>query len=376
MAATTHPQGGSVLDGTLYVGFDLGKDTWTVAMTAGWGVEPVVRGLPAGDMVKLARLISQARARWQLPATGRTVSCYEAGPEGFWVHRALVAQGLENRVVDSASIEVNRRARRTKTDRVDARKLVALLVRVVLGEHEAWREVRVPTEAQEAARHASRERRTLVDERTAVVNQVRGLLKTQGAALPSRRRGAWWTRVLDWHGTPLAPSIQERLARAWTRVELLEAQIATLEAQQRAAVAAQPADSPARRLVRVRGVAETSTMTLLDEGLVWRAFRNRREVGGLLGFAPTHHASGEMHRDRGISGAGNHWLQTMAVQLAWNWVRWQPQSALTQWYRARFGQGKRLKRIGIVALARKLLILLWRYATTGVLPADVRLQGA
>jgi transposase len=290
------------------------------------------------------------------------------------VHRALVGQGLVNQVIDSASIEVNRRARRTKTDRIDARKLVALLVRVAWGETGAFRTVRVPSAAEEAARQASRERTALVADQTRLVNQLRSLLALQGTKLPARRVGAWYRDVVDWAGAPLSSEVQELLARATDRLRQLQQQIAAIEAQQAAAVEAAPATSAAGRLVRLRGVGPTGTVTLLGEGLEWRAFRNRREIGGLLGFAPTHHASGELQRNQGISRAGNHRLQSVMVQLGWSWIRRQPKSELTRWFKARFGTGQRLRRIGIVALARKLLIALWRYATQGIVPAGAELK--
>jgi transposase len=376
MTATTHPLVGSVNDGPLYVAFEVGKQSWTLGMTSGFGVAAWVQTMRPGDWATLARRLAQARARFGLARDARVVSCYEAGRDGFWIHRALVRQGLENRVVDSSSIEVNRRARRRKTDRIDARKLVALLVRRCLGEADAWREVRVPTPAVEAARHVSRERTTLVQEQTALINQMRGWLMTLGATLPAVRRGAWWTRVQDWQGAPVPAELQARLARAAARLAVVVEQLAAVAGAQAAALLAAPADAAGRRLLRVKGLGVTSTATLLDEGLVWRQFQNRRQVGGILGFAPVPYGSGELQRDQGISHAGNRRLQSATVQLAWGWLRWQRASALTQWFHARFGTGKRLRRIGIVALARKLMIALWRYATTGVLPEGVVLKAA
>ena len=376
MTATTRPELRSVSEPTLYVAFELSKKEWKLAMTSGFGVVPVIRTVAAGDLRAVERLVQQGRQRFELPVPSRVVSCYEAGRDGFWIHRALTVMGIANRVVDSASIEVNRRARRAKTDRLDALKLVQLLVRVCYGEHRAWREVRVPTVAQEAARHVSRERTALTQEQTRVINQMRGWLATWGSALPARRRPGWWTSVRDWAGAALPDSVQALLARAEARLEVLEAQIAELEAQQHAAVAAAAPGSALRELVRLKGVATTSASVLLDEGLVWRAFRNRRQIGGLLGFAPTPYDSGESQREQGISGAGNARLQSISIQLAWNWVRWQPASALTRWYRQRFGEGKRARRIGIVAVARKLVIALWRYVTTGVVPSGAVLKDA
>jgi len=373
MIATTHPEM-SVSEPTLYVAFELGKKDWKLAMTSGFGVMAFLRTVASGDLDGVERALRQGRQRLGLPAHAPVVSCYEAGRDGFWIHRALTQRGIGNRVVDSASIEISRRARRAKTDRLDALKLVQMLVRVCLGERHVWHEVRVPTVADEAARQVSRERTDLVQAQTRVINQMRGWLATWGASLPSRRRGDWWTTVRDWAGAPLAREVQTRLARAEARLEMIAGQIGELDAQQEAAVTTAAPASALRQLVQLKGVAPTSASVLLDEGLVWRAFRNRRQIGGLLGLAPTPYDSGESTQEQGISGAGNKRLQSISIELAWNWVRWQPLSALTQWYRARFGTGKRARRIGIVAVARRLLIALWRYVTTGVIPAGAILK--
>ena len=364
----------SVAEGVLYVAFELGKKQWKLAMTSGFGVAPVLQTVAGGDWVAVERAWDVGRQRLGLLATSRIVSCYEAGRDGFWIHRALGARAVDNRVVDSSSIEVNRRARRAKTDRIDALKLVTMLVRVCLGEEQVWREVRVPSREVEAARHVSRERQALTEERTRLINQMRSWLATQGAALPRQQPDGWWERVQDWTGAALPATVQERLARACQRLALLTEQLDTLDAQQAAAIATAPAATAAQRLVQIKGIAVTSASILLDEGLLWRQFENRRQIGGLLGFAPTPHASGETTREQGISRAGNDRLQSVMVQLAWGWVHWQKTSALTQWYQARFGTGARARKVGIVALARKLLIALWRWATQGILPTGAVLK--
>ena len=375
MIATTRPEM-SVSEPTLYVAFELGKKDWKVAMTSGFGVAPWLRSVASGDWHGVERALAQGRARLGLPAVAPVVSCYEAGRDGFWIHRALAARGIRNRVVDSASIEVNRRARRVKTDRLDALKLVMMLVRVCYGEKKVWSEVHVPSVADEAARQVSRERTALTQEQTRVINQMRGWLTTWGAALPSRRQGDWWARVRDWAGAALPVEVQARLARAEARLAVLETQITALDGQQQAAVTGAAPASALRRLVQLKGVATTGASVLLDEGLVWRAFRNRRQIGGLLGFAPTPYDSGESTREQGISRAGNKRLQQISIQLAWNWVRWQPLSTLTLWYQKHFGTGKRARRIGIVAVARRLVIALWRYVTTGMVPTGAILKRA
>lgn len=369
MTATIRPEVTSVNEATLFVAFELSAKAWKLAMTSGFGMAPWLRTVPSGDLAAVERAITQAKSRFQLPVCGTVVSCYEAGRDGFWIHRALMTMGIRNRVVDSASIEVKRRLRRAKTDRLDALKLVTMLVRACGGERDVWREVRVPLVADEAARHVSRERLALVQERTRLVNQIRSWLATWGCRLPARRGAGWWTRLCDWSGAALCAQLQARIARATTRLAVLEDQIAELDAAQQAAVKSAAPESGLTRLVRLKSVATTSACVLLEEGLLWREFRNRRQVGGVLGFTPTPYQSGERMYEQGISRAGNQRMQAISVQLAWQWIRWQPDSPITRWFHDRFATGgSRLRRIGIVAVARRLLIALWRYATTGVLP--------
>lgn len=376
MIAMTRPML-SVNESRLYVAFELSLKHWKLAMTSGFGIEPWVQTVRAGDLKKVAQLLVQGRARFKLAAEADVVSCYEAGRDGFWIHRALLTLGITNQVIDSASIEVSRRARRAKTDRLDALKLVRMLVRYWTGERDVWRTVRVPSDGDEAARHRSRERSALVKEQTRLINQMRSWLVTVGAKLPRQRRAQWWTTVTTWNGAALPPPLQDRIARAEARRVVLVEQIAALTEQQRAIVAAAPADSAYQRLVQLKGVAATSAAVLLEEGLVWRAFQNRRQLGGLLGFTPVPHQSGDVARDQGISRAGIAPLQTICIQLAWNWLRWQPHSPLTHWFEQRFAKGgMRARRIGIVAVARRVLIVLWRYATTGVVPAGATLKTA
>jgi transposase len=366
----------SVNESVLFVAFELGKKTWKLAMTTGLAVTPWVRTVEAGDLAAVDEVVQRARARFGLASAVRVISCYEAGRDGFWIHRALVTRGFENRVVDSSSIEVNRRKRRAKSDRLDAVKLVLMLARVCAGDRGAWSEVRVPSAAAEAARHRSRERTALTAEQTRLKNQIGSWLATAGARVSGRVReqAGWWTSARDWAGEALPATLQVRIERATARLTVVAEQIATIETEQAEGMRAAAADSAAARLRQVKGLGVTSVSVLLDEGLVWREFKNRRQLGGLLGFAPVKYESGEISRDQGISRAGNDRLQSTMVQLAWGWVQWQPQSALTQWYLARFGIGKRTRKVGIVALARKLLIALWRYATAGIVPAGAILR--
>jgi transposase len=368
----------SVNEPVLYVAFELAKKNWKLAMTSGFGVPPVLRTVPAGDLAGVRRAAEAGRTRFGLARAAGVLSCYEAGRDGFWIHRALTRLGFANRVVDSSSIEVNRRARRTKTDRLDALKLVMMLVRVGQGERRVWSEVRVPDASVEAARHVSRERTALRQEQTRLRNQIGSWLATCGCAgaRRTRRQAAWWTQVRDWAGVALPAAVQARIARAEARLAILTAQVAAVEAAQAEQTRASAPTAARHRLVQLRGIATTSAAILLDEGLLWRDFRNRRQVGGLLGFAPAHYASGEVSRDQGIRRAGNTRLQSTMVQLAWGWLHWQPASALSRWYRERFDRGKRARKVGIVALARKLCIALWRYATAGVVPAGAIVKAA
>ena len=203
MTATTRPELCSVSEPTLYVAVELSAKQWKLAMTSGVGLESWLRTVAGGDLRGVERAIAHGRARFGLPAAAAVVSCYEAGRDGFWIHRALTRCGITNRVVDSASIEVTRRARRAKTDRIDALKLVRMLVRACQGERDVWREVHVPLAADEAARQVSRERTDLTQAQTRLLNQMRSWLVTWGCALPRRRAGRWWTTLRDWAGAPL-----------------------------------------------------------------------------------------------------------------------------------------------------------------------------
>jgi transposase len=377
MIATVRSEG-SVSESVLYVAFELGQREWKLALTSGFDVKPWLRTVAGGDLAAVERVLRAARQRCGLAPTAAVISCYEAGRDGFWIHRALQQLGVANRVVDSASIDVKRRQRRMKTDRIDAIKLVMMLMRVSRGEPDVWAEVRVPSIEAEAARHVSRERTTLRQEQTRLQNQIGSWLATWGCRVSraQRRQPAWWTTVRTWNDTLLPATVQDRIARTAARLVLLTAQVTTLEAQQVATQRQATATDPLTRLVRLRGLNTISASILLDEGLVWRDFQNRRQLGGLLGFAPARYDSGDSSRDQGITRAGNARLQSVMVQLAWSWVHWQRESALTQWYQARFGRGKRTRKIGIIAVARKLLIALWRYATHGVVPVGARLKTA
>jgi transposase len=341
------------------------------------------RTVPARDLPALVREVAAAKARFGLPADAPVASCYEAGRDGFWVHRALTALGIESAVVDSASIQESRRARRAKSDRLDATALVRLLLRHHAGERGVWSVVHVPSAEDEDRRHLHRELFTLTRERTRLVNRIKGLLALHGVVLP-RLRGlpAAAPAVTGWDGAPLPAGVAARLAREWARLRATQRDLLALRAERRRLLAAaDPASDPTLgmvgRLLALRGIGEVSAWLYTTEFFGWRAFRNRREVAGLAGLTPTTRASGDVTREQGISKAGNAIIRALAIELAWSWVRRQPTSALARWYRARFAAGgPRQRRLGIVAVARKLLIALWRYLETGVLPDGAVLKAA
>jgi transposase len=294
------------------------------------------------------------------------------------LHRYLLSVGIENVIVDSASIEVNRRARRAKTDRLDAGKLVTMLIRYHSGERTVWSVVHVPSVEAEDQRHLHRQLSKFKAGRTRHTNRIKGLLAGQGERLPVDadflERVA---RVRLWDGSSLPPGLRARLEREYAAYQHVGQQIKELEAERRELIRTSDhsSDEKVRALLQLRGIGENSAWLFVKEFFGWRVFRNRREVGSLAGLTPTPYQSGEQSREQGISKAGNRPIRGMVIEIAWGWLRHQPESELTLWYEKRFGQGsKRLRKIGIVALARKLLIALWRYLETGEIPAGAQLK--
>jgi transposase len=355
----------------LYVAFELSAKTWRLALTTDRGERARHYTVDSGDMRAVLDRVARARAAWGLGAGTPVVSCYEAGRDGFWLHRAVTAQGLRNVILDATSIERDRRAKAVKTDRLDAERLLALLVAGTEG-RKRLRTVRVPSVAEEDARQADRELATLKRVRTTLVNRITGLLGAQGIPVrltPARRLSV--AALRDWAGAPLGPGLSGRLTREVEELAAVRGRIAGLERERQAAIAtaATPATQQMARLVQLRGIGANGASRLVVEFFAWRGFRNGREVGALAGLTPTPYQSGTLAREQGISKAGNGRVRAMAIELAWCWVRFQPQSALACWFQTRFGPGgRRQRRIGIVALARKLLIALWRYLDAGVVP--------
>ena len=356
----------------LYMAFELSEKNWKLSLGDG-ARSPSRYTVAAGDTGALLECIAKAKARCALAPEARVASCYEAGRDGFWLHRWLIAHGIDNIVVDSASIEVNRRARRAKTDRLDGDKLLAMSIRYGAGERRVWSVVRVPTPEQEDARRAHRELGRLGQERIAHINRIRALL-----VLNNRRvkyvSGRLWQRWWTGHAQEFAPCVRAEVERESERLLLVRKQMDTIEAAQRQAVAA-GTEAQVTGLAQLRGIGMSSGWVLAKELFGWRRFRNRREVAGCLGLTPSPYASGESQTEQGISKAGNRRVRTLLVELAWSWLRYQPQSELSQWFNRRFaGGGKRMRRIGIVALARRLAIALWRYLEYGLIPQGAQLK--
>jgi transposase len=308
------------------------------------------------------------------------VSCDEAGREGFWLHRFLQGHGITNQVVDSSAIEVTRRRRRAKSDGLDVRKLLSMLIRYHHGERQVWQVVKVPSVEAEDQRHLHRDLETLKQERASTTTRIEGLLSSQGLRVTSLTKLPEQLDALRlWDGSPIPPGLRRRVLRVYAHHTFLSEQIAEVEAERRAQLqtSSEASIDKVRQLMQLKGIGINGAWLLVMEFFGWRAFKNRREVGGVAGFTPTPYQSGESAREQGMTKSGNRQVRWMTTELAWSWLRFQPDSALSGWFRERFGGGgKRLRRIGIVAVARKLLIALWRFLETGVLPAGAVLKEA
>jgi transposase len=353
--------------------FELSETWWKLAFGVGLDHKPRYRPIRARDLTSLCHEITRAKQRFGLPEDAAVLSCYEAGRDGFWLHRYLAKQGIENVVVDSSSIEVKRRKRRAKTDRLDAGKLMVMLIRYANGERGAWSVLHVPSVEDEDDRQLHRDRESLTSERTRHINRIRSLLATCGLIvdkvddqLPQTLR-----TLRTWDGSRLPPRLHRRLLGEHRRLRLVEQQMQRVKRER--ATLLQQSESPkvakVRRLQELKGLGDISSWLFVMEFFGWRTFRNRREVASLCGLAPTPYQSGEDAREQGISKAGNRRMRTMAIEIAWFWLRYQPDSELSRWYEKRFaGGGQRARRIGIVAVARKLLVQLWRYLEWGEMP--------
>jgi transposase len=362
----------------LHLAFELGWTHWKLAFTIGQGQKPRQRTMRARDLITLEQEIAKAKKRFRLPADAPVVSCYEAGRDGFWLHRYLTAHGVNNVIVDSASIEVKRRQRRVKSDRLDADKLVSMLLRYHAGERKVWSTVHVPEVAAEDQRQLHRELEELKDERTRHINRIKGLLASQGLALKTvdGTLPLWLEEARWWDGTALRGDLQRRLAREGQRWQYVHRQVLELtrERNRRLRCDETPHVDQVRQLLGLAGIGVNGAWLLVYEFFAWRKLQNRKQAGALVGLTGTPYRSGGGEREQGISKAGSRRMRKMLVELAWCWLRWQPESALSAWYVRRFALGKGpARKIGIVAVARKLLIALWRYLERGEIPAGAKL---
>jgi transposase len=366
-------------NGTIFVAIELSQKTWLVTLHSPDRDRISRHKLEGGDHVGLLALIEKvkARAAEKLGAPPRVVSCYEAGYDGFWLHRLLQAAGITNFVFDAASIAVEQRSRRAKTDRIDGELMLRTLMAYLRGEPRVVRIVRVPSVAAEDARRASRERDRLIKEQTAHTNRIKALLRLSGVAAGNPRRRNWLAFVeqqRDWQGQPLPPHLLAEVTREHARLTMVREQIAALEQAAQACPVPAPMAELRSSLQRLKALGPAFTATLVDE-LFYKDFRNRREVASYCGLTPSPWKSGGIDREQGISKAGNRRARNKAIELAWLWLRHQPDSALSRWFRTRTANaGKRAKRVAIVALARKLIVALWRYLTTGLIPEQAAMK--
>jgi transposase len=363
----------------LYMAMELSDKQWKLVFSDG-GEKRRHETMEAGHRMELVEAIRKAKEKFGLSPEVGVVSCYEAGRDGFWLHRYLVSLGIENQVVDSSSIETNRRKRRAKTDRIDGVKLLTMLMRYWGGERGLWSVVRVPNVEDEEGRRLHRELASLNKERTRHRNRIRGLLVAQGLRLEPKGDFLQRLEALTlWDGAPLPLELKGELEREYQRLSLVEAQRRALEKTRKSRVRQADTASVQRvvQLMGLRAIGPNCAWLLVMEFFAWRGFRNRRQLGACAGLTGTPYDSGSSKRDQGISKAGNRRVRTMMVEIAWLWLRYQPNSKLSHWFRERFaGGGARMRRVGIVALARRLLVALWRYLEDGVLPEGAELKAA
>jgi transposase len=368
--------------GTISVAVELSQKVWLVTVHSPDKDRMSHYKVDVGDVVGLLALVERVRERAgrKLGAVPDVKSCYEAGYDGYWLHRFLQANGIENYVFDPGSIAVEQRSRRAKTDRIDGEQLVRTLRSHCRGEPRVVRIVHVPSIEQEDARRATRERDRLVKEQTGHTNRIKALLRLVGMAVGNPHRRDWLTwlaRQRDWQGRPVPAQMLAEIEREHARLMLLREQLSKLE-KSRAEVAPTPevAETVRREqtLFRLRSLGPAFTGTFTYE-VFYKDFTNGRQVGSYVGLAPSPWRSGGTDREQGISKAGNPRARHKAIELAWLWVRHQPDSALTLWFHERTAKAsKRVRRIAIVALARKLMVALWRFVTTGLVPTGAKLK--
>jgi transposase len=372
-------------DVVVFVALELSKANWLLAAQASPSGRASSHKLDGGDVDGLLALLRRLQAR-ERRADGEQVRialAHEAGYDGFWLQRRLAAEGICCWVMDPGSLQVNRKARRAKTDRLDAAMLLRALMAWWRGDRAACHMVQVPSVEREDARRTHRERQRLIAERVQHVNRIKGLLAMQGIYDYQPLRRDRWTRLADLRsgdGRELPPRLRQEIEREFKRLELVLEQIEAIEAERDAAVmepAANDADAAKVTLLARLGGIGVELATVLVREALYRSFANRKEVAAYAGLTPSPFASGDRYREQGISKAGNPLLRKSMIELAWLWLRYQPDSALARWFVERVGTTHgRVRKITAVALARKLLVALWRYITTGLVPEGARLKAA
>ena len=358
----------------IYAALELSKNSWLLAIQAPGRGNPSLHPIKGGDAERLMAKLDAARDR-VVKVTGRTPTitlCYEAGYDGFWLARFLEQRGIECLVMEPASLRVNRRARRVKTDRIDVENILHTLIAWCRGERHVCSMVVIPSVAEEDLRRSHRERDRLVRERTAHINRIKGLLFGQGIRginVKARYKTLTPAALVTGDGRPLPDRLGREIAREIARLAQVQAQIVEVERERdQAPTPCVATESKRHQLLRLKGLGPALSTTLARE-VYYRQFANRRQVASYIGIAPSAYDSGDGRRSQGISKAGNRLARVAMIEAAWLWVRHQPDSALTQWFHDRTqGQKGRIRRVMIVALARKLAIALWRYLETGLIP--------
>jgi len=362
----------------LYMAMELSNRSWKLGFSNGQRMRR--KTIEARDRQRLVEEVASARQRLGLDQDAPVVVCFEAGRDGHWIYRWLSAEGFEVLEIDSSSIETAQGRKHVKTDRVDVEKLLDLLLRYCLGFRQAFRVVRVPSQEAEAAQRLHREDEYLLRQRLRVSNRIKGLLATQGVVEVPLKRGfvSWLEEVRTWDGGGLSSELQVELRRLYAQYALMDGQMAEVAQAYEQELHGDTAVADKRRkLERLKSIGPKTSRVLSAEVFSWRVFRNAKQVGGMSGLTPTPSHSGDIQREQGISKAGNRRVRRVMIELAWLWLQWQPDSVLSQWFNRRFAHGgKRSRRIGIVALARKLLIALWRYVEWGVIPEGAVLKAA
>ena len=367
--------------GTVFVAFELSKSKWKLGVIVPGSQKMSRYTVAGGDLAGLAQLFASVRAK--IEGCGKPVrimSCYEAGFDGHWLHRWLTDRGVINHEIDPSSIAVNRRARRAKTDRIDLDLLMRAFLAHLRGEPRACSVVHVPTAADEDRKRRTRERERLIKERTAHTNRIKGLLHAQGIRDAMPLKPGFLSKLdqlCTGDGRLLPARLKDEIRREHERLSLICQQIKAIEAEHQAAHRAPaPGSVEAKtvQLAELKGIGPVFAQVLGNE-VFYRRFANRRQLGSYLGLTGTPFDSGDSRREQGISKAGNSRARATAIELAWLWLRHQPDSALSRWFRERVGELKgRMRRIAIVALARKLTVALWRYLETGLIPTGAVLR--